>query len=69
MLEARNRNCEKQVEILMRHGFQIDPRCLPRAEGKYLYKQHILDYLVSTGQAEEMFGSFYKSTFKNGRHL
>jgi predicted metal-dependent phosphoesterase TrpH len=66
VLEARNRNCERQIELLVGSGYQIDPGRLPRADGKYLYKQHILDYLVSTGQTEEMFGGFYQSTFKNG---
>lgn len=66
LLEARNRNSERQVEILRNSGYHIDPDGLPRADGKYLYKQHIMDYLVSTGQADEMFGDFYKSTFKNG---
>ncbi|NCC67338.1 MAG: PHP domain-containing protein [Clostridia bacterium] len=64
-LEARNRNSEKQVQILIEHGLKIDVGSLLRADGKYLYKQHIMDWLVSTGQAYEMFGSFYKSTFKN----
>lgn len=65
VLEARNRNSERQAEILVRQGYRIDLDKLARADGKYLYKQHIMDYLVSTNQAPEMFGSFYKSTFKN----
>ena len=65
-LEARNRNSEKQAKILMRHGFDINMRKLSRADGKYLYKQHIMDYLVSTGQVSDMFGDFYQETFKNG---
>lgn len=65
ILEARNRNSEKQAEILIRQGYRIDMGKLARADGRYLYKQHIMDYLVSTNQASEMFGSFYKSTFKN----
>lgn len=64
-LEARNRNSERQVQILLEHGYRIDVEKLARADGKYLYKQHIMDQLVSTGQAEEMFGSFYHAVFKN----
>lgn len=64
-LEARNRNSERQVRILLEHGYRIDPERLDRADGKYLYKQHIMDWLVSTGQAEELFGGFYQSVFKN----
>ena len=65
VLEARNRNSERQAEILIRHGYRIDMGKLARADGKYLYKQHIMDYLVSTGQVPRMFNGFYQSTFKN----
>ena len=63
---ARSRNTEKQVDILMKLGLKIDVDKLARADGMYLYKQFIMDWLVTTGQAPEMFGEFYKSTFKNG---
>ena len=66
LLEARDRNSEKQADILIRHGFAIDTDKLARADGKYLYKQHIMALLVSTGQVPEMFGDFYKKTFKQG---
>lgn len=65
LLEARNRNSERQIEVLQNAGYHIEPEQLPRADGSYLYKQHIMDALVSTGQADEMFGDFYKSIFKN----
>ena len=66
LLEARNHNSEKQAEILIRAGFRIDMDKLARADGKYLYKQHIMDWLVTTGQASEMYGDFYQKTFKQG---
>ena len=66
LLEARNRNSEKQAKILMQIGFHIDMDKLARADGKYLYKQHIMDWLVTTGQAPDMFGDFYQKTFKEG---
>ena len=66
LLEARNRNSEKQVTVLRKSGFSIDWHNLARADGKYLYKQHIMDWLVKTGQAAEMFGEFYQQTFKQG---
>ena len=66
ILEARNRNSERQAEILIGHGYHIDMDKLCRADGKYLYKQHIMDWLVTTGQAPDMFGEFYQKTFKNG---
>ena len=65
-LISRSRNSEKQVETLLQHGFNIDMDKLERADGKYLYKQHIMDWLVSTGQVPDMFGDFYTNTFKNG---
>ena len=66
LLESRSKNSEKQADILTRMGYKIDMDKLARADGKYLYKQHILDSLVSTGQAPDMFGDFYNRTFKNG---
>ena len=65
-LVARNRNSMKQADILIRHGFWIDIDKLERADGKYIYKQHIMDWLVTTGQVHDMFGEFYHKTFKNG---
>ena len=66
VLEARNCNSEKQALVLIEAGFKIDVDKLARADGKYLYKQHIMEWLVNTGQAPDMFGEFYKKTFKNG---
>ena len=66
MLEARNRNSEKQVKILMQNGYWIDMERIPKAEKKYLYKQHIMEWLVKTGQAPDMFGAFFQKTFKHG---
>ena len=66
LLVARNKNSEEQAEVLRRHGYHIDIDKLARADGKYLYKQHIMDWLVTTGQAPDMFGDFYQKTFKRG---
>jgi predicted metal-dependent phosphoesterase TrpH len=66
LLEARNHTTEKQAEILIRAGFRLDMDHVERADGKYLYKQHILYQLVETGQIPDMFGDFYRKTFKNG---
>lgn len=65
-LEARHANSMKQIEILNQNGFEIDAAQVKKADGKYIYKQHIMDYLVSHGKAEELFGTFYYSVFKNG---
>ncbi len=66
VLEARHENSLKQIGILKKHGYEIDAAKLHRADGKYIYKQHIMEYLVSTGQAPDMFGEFYRAVFKNG---
>lgn len=64
-LEARHNNSLRQIEILNQHGYEIDVDKMPKADGKYIYKQHIMDYLVSQGRVEEVFGEFYYSVFKN----
>lgn len=64
-LEARHANSMKQIEILKQAGYEINLDKIKKADGKYIYKQHIMDYLCTTGQAEEMFGEFYYRTFKN----
>lgn len=63
--EARHENSLKQIAVLKKNGFHIEEDKVPRAEGKYIYKQHIMAYLVSRGLVREMFGEFYQKTFKN----
>lgn len=64
-LEARHANSLRQIEILNRQGFGIDIDRIKKADGKYIYKQHIMDWLVNKGQVKELFGEFYYRTFKN----
>ena len=66
LLIARHENACKQILILQKAGFSIDLTQLHRADGKYIYKQHIMEHLVKTGQVQEMFGDFYQRTFRNG---
>ena len=54
------------IKFLNRNGYRVDPDALQKADGKYIYKQHIMEYLVKTGQAPDMFGAFYQRVFKNG---
>ncbi len=65
-LQARHANSLHQIEILNQHGYEIDIDMVTKADGKYIYKQHIMDYLVRRGLVSEMFGQFYYDTFKNG---
>lgn len=64
ILERRHENSLKQIAILQNHGCDISQEMLMRKG--CIYKQHIMAHLVKTRQAEEMFGEFYKKTFKNG---
>lgn len=66
LLLARHENSMKQIELLQQNGYSVDLQNICRADEKYIYKQHIMEYLVKTGQAPDMFGDFYKSVFKNG---
>lgn len=65
-LKKRNANCEKQIEILNRLGYDVPLDEVKKLAGKCIYKQHILDYLVKTGQTDVMFGTIYRTIFKNG---
>jgi len=65
LLEARHENTLRQIKILREHGYALDAEKMNKADGKYLYKQHVMEYLVRTGQVPEMFGEFYSTTFKN----
>lgn len=64
-LEARHENSMRQIEILNRNGIFINPLDVKRADGKYIYKQHIMDCLLKQGKVKELFGDFYYATFKN----
>lgn len=65
-LEARHANSLRQITVLNEHGYDIAIETLRKADGKYIYKQHIMDDLVRRGKAAEMFGAFYQRIFKNG---
>lgn len=65
-LEARHENSLRQIAVLNEYGYDIDIKTLRKADGKYIYKQHIMDDLVRRGKAPDMFGKFYQRIFKNG---
>lgn len=64
ILYERNENSMKQIKILNNNGYQIDMDELSKANGLYIYKQHIMEHLVKNKQVSEMFGDFYQTTFK-----
>lgn len=64
-LRKRDANCRRQIEILNTLGYQISVDDIAGRAGDCIYKQHILDYLVHTGQSSELFGAVYQNIFKN----
>lgn len=66
LLHRRHQNSLKQIATLKENGYKIDLDKVKKADGQFIYKQHIMEYLVSTNQAREMFGDFYQRVFKNG---
>lgn len=65
-LRKRNENCLKQIAILNELGYRIPVEEVEKLAGRCIYKQHILDYLLKTGQSKTLFGDIYKNSFKNG---
>ncbi len=59
ILLRRHENSLRQIKLLGQNGFRIDIDQLHKADGRYVYKQHIMEYLVATGQTADMFGLFY----------
>ena len=66
LLLDRHETSMMQIELLQKEGLQIDLDDMKRADGQYLYKQHIMEYLTRTGQVPDYYGEFYKKTFQNG---
>lgn len=65
-LRKRNENCLRQMEILKTLGYKIDEAEIRKMAGECIYKQHILAYLLKTGQTYAVFGDVYQNIFKNG---
>lgn len=67
VLKRRHENCLRQIEILRKMGYEIEPeRVMKYAVGGTIYKQHILKYLFDSGQSRALFGEVYRTVFKNG---
>lgn len=64
-LRKRDANCRRQIEILRELGYHIATDEVAQMAGDCIYKQHILDYLVRSGQTTELFGDVYQTIFKN----
>ena len=66
ILLRRHENSLRQIKLLGQNGLRIDTDLLHKADGRYIYKQHIMEYLVATSQVMDMFGHFYQTVFKHG---
>lgn len=64
LLQRRHGNSLRKIEILRELGYKITEQDVRRYAGKYIYKQHILKYLVNSGQEDELFGKVYYTLFK-----
>ena len=64
--ERRHQNSLRQIALLKDHGYYIDLDRICKADGQYIYKQHIMEYLVISGQSPDLFGQFYHRVFKHG---
>ena len=65
-LRKRHENCLRQIHILNNIGYQVPVEEVQKMAGDCIYKQHILDYLLKTGQSKSLFGDIYRNIFKNG---
>lgn len=64
--QRRHQNSLWQIGVLQQLGYAISEELVrPFAHG-VLYKQHIMDYLVKTGQADDLFGETFRRLFGKG---
>jgi len=68
LLEERNRNKLRQIEILQKAGYPVDlSRVRAIAPGAtVLYKQHIMQVLIDSGLESDMYGNLYHEIFNEG---
>ena len=65
-LRSRTENGYKYIEVLNEIGYHVDREAVEKLTTSAMYKQHILAYLMKTGQTDEIFGDVYYKEFKNG---
>lgn len=65
-LQKRHQNSLRQIDLLKRMGFSISREMVSALFCRPLYKQHIMDYLVKTGQADALFGETFRRLFGKG---
>lgn len=62
----RHNNCLKQIALLNELGYKVPAAEVAKLAGRTIYKQHILDYLLQSGQSELSLADIYQHIFKNG---
>lgn len=68
--KERHFNSNEQVKKLIALGYDISFADFEHKKGIHgIYKQHIMDVLIEKGYADEMYGDFYKTMFKNNGPL
>jgi predicted metal-dependent phosphoesterase TrpH len=69
LIEGRQQNSSKMVEILRHKGYQITWEQVldyTEEEGTGVYKQHIMHALMDSGYCEEIEGELYQELFSRG---
>lgn len=64
--QRRHQNSLWQIGVLQQLGYTISEELVHPFAHRVLYKQHIMDYLVKTGQAGELFGETFRRLFGKG---
>lgn len=65
-LKKRHANSLDHIARLNALGFEVPVEGVARLAGGCIYKQHILDYLLQSGQSRSLYGDVYWKIFKNG---
>ena len=65
-LRKRTENGLEYIRVLNEIGYKADLEEIRTLSTSAIYKQHILAFLMKTGQTDSIFGDVYYKEFKNG---
>ncbi len=67
ILEARQQNATRQINLLIQHGYTIDPKAIFKLaqNSMIIYKQHIMAELIRQQYTDNIYSELYYSLFKN----
>ncbi len=66
-LMRRHKNSLELIDVLKTYDYSFDMEKIDRAQGKYLYKIHIINYLIDTGQVSDSANNVYRALFGEGK--